>query len=79
LLKKLFVSAALTATAAAGIGLGAGTAFAGDFPDTAAGVYPSYQVCMDAGYAGVPQGRWLSWRCDPLGGGQYLLWVGGTG
>ncbi|WP_030381051.1 MULTISPECIES: hypothetical protein [unclassified Streptomyces] len=79
MLKKFFVSAALAATAVGGMGLGAGTAFAGDNnPDVAAGVYPSYQACMDAGYAGVPQDRWISWRCDPVAGGQYLLWVGGT-
>ncbi|WP_329137418.1 hypothetical protein [Streptomyces sp. NBC_00670] len=74
MLKKFFVSAALAATVAAGgIGLGAGTASAASF--VPGGVYPSLDACAAAGNAGFPQGRWVGWRCESLGGGQYLLWV----
>ncbi|WP_030378911.1 MULTISPECIES: hypothetical protein [unclassified Streptomyces] len=74
MLKKFFVSAALAATVAAGgIGLSAGTASAATF--VPGGVYPSIGACGDAGNAGFPQGRWVGWRCESLGDGQYLLWV----
>ncbi|MDQ0788834.1 hypothetical protein QFZ63_003274 [Streptomyces sp. B3I7] len=73
MLKKMFVSAAVAATAVAAMAVGTGSASAATF--VPAGVYPSSNACADAGNAGFPQGRWVGWRCESLGGGQYLLWV----
>ncbi|MEU5629672.1 MULTISPECIES: hypothetical protein [Streptomyces] len=76
--KKFCVSAVLAVTVMGGLALGSDTAVAatqGAGPFVPAGVYPSNKSCLSAGDAGYPQGRWIAWYCEAVGGGQYLLWV----
>ncbi|SDN04680.1 hypothetical protein [Actinacidiphila guanduensis] len=73
MLKKYAVAAAVAVSVVGGVCLSTGTASAATF--VPGGVYPSLSACADAGNAGFPEGRWVGWHCDPLGGGQYELWV----
>ncbi|MCO5973444.1 hypothetical protein [Actinoallomurus soli] len=73
MIRKVLLPLGLAAGVAGGVLFSTGSASAATF--VPGGVYPSLQACADAGNAGFPQGRWVGWHCDPLGGGQYELWV----
>jgi hypothetical protein len=73
MLRKTLVSLGLAAGLATAAVAVADSASAATF--VPGGVYPSESACADAGNAGFPQGRWVGWYCQPLGYGQYELWV----
>ncbi|MEV5705486.1 hypothetical protein [Actinoallomurus sp. NPDC052274] len=73
MIRGILLPLGLAAGIAGGVLFSAGSASAATF--VPGGVYPSVQACSDAGNAGFPQGRWVGFYCQPLGYGQYELWV----
>ncbi|GAA1877063.1 hypothetical protein [Streptantibioticus ferralitis] len=73
MIRRVVASAVVGAGMLGTVLLASGTASAADF--VPGGVYPSLSACADAGNAGFPEGRWVGWNCQPLGDGQFELWV----
>ncbi|MFE6742672.1 hypothetical protein [Streptomyces tubercidicus] len=71
MIRRVVASAVVGAGILGTVLFASGTASAAD----PGGVYPSMTACANAGNAGVAQGRWGGWGCQPLSDGQAELWV----